>query len=171
MKRLFASILILTTILSISPAAAVEPGEILADPALEARARALSAEIRCLVCQNQSIDESDAELAHELRLLVRERLLAGDGDAAIKDYLVSRYGDFVLFRPPLKPATYLLWFGPFLLLAGGLLAAALYLRSRRPDAGGAGASLSEDEEAQLEKLMGELDSAGNGAGRERTPRP
>jgi cytochrome c-type biogenesis protein CcmH len=99
-----------------APAAwAVEPGEALDDPVLEARARDLSAEIRCLVCQNQSIDDSDAELARELRLLIRERMVAGDSDDEIKAYLVSRYGEFVLFRPPVNLATAVLWFGPIAL--------------------------------------------------------
>src|SRR3546814_5271106 len=86
------------------------------DPVLEQRARDLSAEIRCVVCQNESIDSSNAELAHELRVLVRERLVAGDSDQEVPDYLVARYGDFVLLRPRMKPSTYLLWYGPFLIL-------------------------------------------------------
>ena len=93
-------------------AGAVQPGEELADPALEARARALSQEIRCLVCQNQSIDESEADLARDLRLIVRERIAAGEDDAQVKAFLVERYGDFVLLDPPVKPKTWLLWFGP-----------------------------------------------------------
>src|SRR3546814_6727246 len=88
-------------------------------PVLEQRARDLSAEIRCVVCQNESIDSSNAEIARELRLLVRERLVAGNSDQQVLDYLVARYGDFVLLRPPMKPATYLLWFGPFLILLIG----------------------------------------------------
>jgi cytochrome c-type biogenesis protein CcmH len=133
----------------------VEPGEILADPALEARARTLSAEIRCLVCQNQSIDDSDAELAREIRLLIRERLVAGDDDDEIKAYLVSRYGEFVLFRPPVSPATAVLWFGPFVLLALGALAVVFYLKARRPPAAGPGlgAALSEEEQRRLEALL------------------
>jgi cytochrome c-type biogenesis protein CcmH len=94
------------------PAFAVEPDEILDDPVLEARARDLSAEIRCVVCQNESIDSSSAGIARDLRILLRERLVAGDSDAEVKDFLVARYGDYVLLRPPVKPATYLLWFGP-----------------------------------------------------------
>ncbi len=131
----------------------VEPGEILADPALEARARALSLEIRCLVCQNQSIDDSDAELARELRVLIRERLVAGDDDDEIKTYLVSRYGEFVLFRPPVNAATAVLWFGPFVLLFLGALAAALYLRKRRPATGGESAALSVEERRRLDALL------------------
>jgi cytochrome c-type biogenesis protein CcmH len=139
----------------------VEPGEILADPSLEARARTLSAEIRCLVCQNQSIDDSDAELARELRLLIRERLVAGDDDDEIKAYLVSRYGEFVLFRPPVNVATAVLWIGPFVLLFLGALAAAFYLRARRPPAGGAGVALSAEERRRLDALLDPPDDGAN----------
>ena len=98
------------------PAHAVEPSERLADPALEARARTLSKELRCLVCQNQSIDESNADLAHDLRVLLRQRLVAGDTDQQVLDYLAARYGVFVLLDPPFEPATYLLWLTPPLLV-------------------------------------------------------
>jgi cytochrome c-type biogenesis protein CcmH len=101
-----------------TPAHAVEPGEMLKDPALETRARKISQELRCLVCQNQSIDDSNAELARDLRLLVRERLAAGDSDAAVLAFVEARYGEFVLLRPPLKLHTLLLWASPLLLLAG-----------------------------------------------------
>ena len=112
----------LAGLLFLSPLAAmaVQPGEIMTDPRLEARARALSAELRCMVCQNESIDESNADLARDLRLLVRERLQAGDSDDQIRAFLVRRYGDFILLKPPFKPETWLLWGAPFLvLLAGG----------------------------------------------------
>lgn len=112
---------------------AAEPDEMLADPVLEARAGALSKELRCVVCQNQSIDDSAAPLARDMRLLVRERLTAGDSDAQVKAYLVHRYGNFVLLRPPMQADTLLLWFGPILILivaAGGLLLAA---RTGEPD--------------------------------------
>jgi cytochrome c-type biogenesis protein CcmH len=109
---------------------AVEPGERLADPALEARARAISKELRCLVCQNESIDDSNAALAHDLRVLLRERLAAGDNDQRVRDFLVHRYGQFVLLRPPVEPATYVLWFGPFAVLAVGVAGIAVYLRRR-----------------------------------------
>jgi len=132
-------------------AAAVEPGERLADPALEARARALSKDLRCLVCQNQSIDDSSAEIARDLRRLVRERLAAGDSDSAIRDYLVARYGDFVLLDPPVKPVTYLLWVGPGLLLAGAILAAAFVLRRQRR--GAEAPPLSREERARLDTLL------------------
>jgi cytochrome c-type biogenesis protein CcmH len=128
-------------------AAALEPGEMLDDPALEARARALSAEMRCLVCQNQSIDESEAPLAKDLRVLIRERLVAGDSDPQIVDFVVSRYGEFVLLRPRFSAGTALLWLGPFLILA----VAALFLlrRRRRPAQSGAERTLSDEERARL----------------------
>ncbi len=112
-----------------APAAAVTPDEILKDPALEARARHLSQELRCMVCQNQSIDDSDAPLAHDLRVLVRERLSAGDSDHQVLDFLVARYGDFVLLKPPLQLDTLLLWGLPPAALLAGL--AALFLMARR----------------------------------------
>lgn len=137
-------------------AVAVEPDEMLADPALEARAREISKELRCLVCQNQSIDESDAQLARDLRLLVRERLETGDSDQAVLDYVVSRYGDFVLLAPPFKAATYALWIGPAVILAiGGVAVAAFYLRRRRTAATDRPAPLSEAEQRRLEALLSE----------------
>jgi cytochrome c-type biogenesis protein CcmH len=134
-----------------TPALAVQPGEELADPALEARARSLSREIRCLVCQNQSIDESEADLARDLRLILRERIKAGDSDAEVKDFLVVRYGDFVLLDPPVKPATWLLWFGPAAILLIALGGAWLYLR-RRPTLAEA-APLDSAERAALDRLL------------------
>lgn len=111
-----------------SPALAVEPGEMLADPALEARARDISKNLRCVVCQNQSIDESEADLAHDLRVLVRQRLEAGDTDEQVIHYVVSRYGDFVLLRPPVKGVTYVLWFGPIAIVLIGLVGVIVYFR-------------------------------------------
>ena len=139
--------------LAAASALAVEPGERLADPALEARARALSGELRCLVCQNQSIDDSNADLAHDLRVLIRERLSAGDSDAQVLQFMVHRYGDFILLRPPVKPETYLLWFGPFMVLALGALGAGLYLRRSRRAPQQAPAPLSPDEQRRLQKLL------------------
>jgi len=139
--------------LAAASALAIEPGERLADPALEARARALSGELRCLVCQNQSIDDSNADLAHDLRVLIRERLSAGDSDAQVLQFMVHRYGDFILLRPPVKPETYLLWFGPFVVLALGALGAALYLRRSRRAPQQAPAPLSPDEQRRLQKLL------------------
>ncbi len=116
MRRLYIMAAFLLVAL---PAAALQPEELLADSALEARARAISQEIRCLVCQNQSIDESDADLARDLRRIIRERLTAGDTDAAVKDFLVARYGDFVLLRPPFRASTLFLWLIPFAVVVGG----------------------------------------------------
>ena len=116
-RLLFALVLLIA--IGGDAAWAVEPSERLADPALEARARALSKELRCLVCQNQSIDESNADLAHDLRLLLRQRLAAGDTDQQVLDYIVARYGVFVLLDPPFTPTTWLLWLAPPLLVLGG----------------------------------------------------
>lgn len=136
-------------------ALAVEPGERLADPALEARARALSGELRCLVCQNQSIDDSNADLAHDLRVLIRQRLTAGDTDAQVLQFMVRRYGDFILLRPPVKTDTYVLWFGPFAVLGLGALGAAFYLRRARRAPQQAPAPLSADERRKLDALLAE----------------
>jgi cytochrome c-type biogenesis protein CcmH len=133
---------------------AVEPGERLADPALEGRARAISEELRCLVCQNESIDDSNAALAHDLRVLLRERVAAGDSDQQVRDFLVRRYGRFVLLRPPIEPATYVLWFGPFVLLALGATGSWLYLR-RRAVAEPQPAPLDESERRRLARLLKE----------------
>lgn len=129
---------------------AVEPDEILDDPVLEARARALSAELRCVVCQNESIDSSNASVARDLRILVRERLVAGDTDAEVLDHVVARYGDFVLFRPPWKPVTYALWLGPALVGLIGFVAVVLVLARRR--AAGPVEELSPEEQAAYEAI-------------------
>jgi cytochrome c-type biogenesis protein CcmH len=137
-----------------APAGAVEPDEVLEDQALEARARDISKGLRCLVCQNQSIDDSPAPLARDLRLLVRERLVAGDSDGEIIDFIVARYGDFVLLRPPMKPKTYGLWYGPAILFALGLIGVALYYaRRRRAGAAAELAPLSDEERRRLEELL------------------
>ena len=137
-------------------AGAVEPAERLADPALEARARGISATLRCLVCQNESIDDSGASLAHDIRILLRERLLAGDTDSQARQAIVDRYGDFVLLDPPVKPATYALWFGPAGMLLVGLAGTVLWLR-RRPAATSDVAPLTPQERARLEGLLREAD--------------
>ncbi|APG90410.1 cytochrome c-type biogenesis protein [Sinorhizobium americanum] len=139
-------------IVSVAPAFAVNPDEVLADPALEARARAISAKLRCMVCQNQSIDDSNAELAKDLRLLVRERLENGDSDEAVIAYVVSRYGEFVLLKPRFEAKTLVLWGMPVVLLVLGTvtLVVAARRRGRRP----AGAPLSKDEKEELDKLLG-----------------
>lgn len=135
------------------PAQAVQPDEVLDDPVLEARARDLSAEIRCLVCQNESIDASNAQLARDLRILVRERLVEGDSNQEVLDFLVARYGEFVLLRPPVNQATVLLWFGPalVLLIAGTVIF--LRTRGRKTAATSAPAALSADEQARLDALL------------------
>jgi cytochrome c-type biogenesis protein CcmH len=147
-RALLAALLLWATLGS---ALAVEPNERLSDPALEARARALSKDLRCLVCQNESIDDSNATLAHDLRVLLRERIAAGDSDQQVQQFMVSRYGDFVLLRPPFEPATYLLWFGPPILLALGAAGTMLYLRHRQ--AGEAPPPLSADEERRVAQLL------------------
>jgi cytochrome c-type biogenesis protein CcmH len=146
-------LLVAALLLSLSGglARAVEPNEMLSDPTLEARARVISRDIRCLVCQNQSIDDSQADLAHDLRVLIRERLVAGDSDSQVRDFLVARYGDFVLLNPPVKPKTYLLWFGPAAIFLVALLTIALYFRRRRHEAGPA--ALSAEESARLQTLL------------------
>ncbi len=145
-----AALVLLLTLLLAMPAFAVDPDEVLADPALEARARAISAELRCLVCQNQSIDDSDADLARDLRLIVRERLVAGDTDAAVVRYIVDRYGEFVLLRPVVAPHTILLWAAaPVVLVVGGT-AILMGLRRRRRAA--AEAPLTDEEAAALAEL-------------------
>ncbi len=136
--------------LVVPPARAVQPDEILPDAALEQRARALSAELRCMVCQNQSIDDSDAPLARDLRLLVRERLVAGDSDAQVLSFLVDRYGEFVLLKPSFSGHTLLLWLAaPAVLVAGGLIAWGVVGRNRRRIEA---APLSAEEEAELARL-------------------
>lgn len=150
--RLVLAIALATSIGGLS-AHAVEPSERLADPALEARARALSQEVRCLVCQNQSIDESNADLAHDLRVLLRQRLVAGDSDQQVLDYLTARYGVFVLLDPPFVPATYLLWLAPALLVAGVGVFVVVRARRRRPDP--EVPALSEEERSRAALLLGD----------------
>jgi cytochrome c-type biogenesis protein CcmH len=153
MRRMTAAIVALA--LLASPAAyAVQPDEIMADPAKEARARDLSRELRCMVCQNQSIDDSDAPLARDLRLLVRERIAAGDSNSQVLDFLVARYGEFVLLKPRFERQTILLWLLAPLLLGGGGLA--LWMQIRRRARNGADVPappLTPDEEARLAALM------------------
>jgi cytochrome c-type biogenesis protein CcmH len=142
------------------PVLAVQPDEMLSDPALEARARAISQKLRCLVCQNQSIDDSEADLARDLRLLVRERLKAGDSDQATMDFVVARYGDFVLLDPPFKMATIVLWLGPAALGLIGLGSLAVYYRRRRGEPARP-APLSEAERQRLDKLLAEGPDGGD----------
>jgi cytochrome c-type biogenesis protein CcmH len=139
---------------ALSPAGAVQPDEVLQDQALEARARALSAGLRCLVCQNQSIDDSDAPLAKDLRILVRERLKAGDSDEEIIDFVVARYGEFVLLKPRFTPHNWVLWLATPLVLLGAFAALVIAYR-RRGSMGGTPKPLTAAEKRRLKRLMGE----------------
>ena len=154
MIRRGALLAIVLTLLA-APAAGVEPDEILSDPALETRARAISKQLRCLVCQNQSIDDSDAPLARDLRIVVRERLTAGASDDEVIGFVTARYGDFVLLSPPFKAKTLALWLGPAAILLIGLAAVALYLRRRRAAPAAEAPALSERERARLGRLLDE----------------
>ncbi|RTL71898.1 MAG: cytochrome c-type biogenesis protein CcmH [Hyphomicrobiales bacterium] len=142
---------LLAFLLSTGIAHAVEPQEMMADPKLEARARVLSQELRCLVCQNQSIDDSNAELARDLRVLVRERLAAGDSDAAVLAFIEARYGEFVLLRPRFNARTLLLWIAPLLLLGGAIYAATRRFRAAPSLA--PSAPLSAEEKRRLDELL------------------
>lgn len=159
MKIIYSLTLALLMLISIA-AVAVEPSEMLDDPALEARAREISAGLRCVVCQNQSIDESNAELARDLRILVRERLTNGDSDQDVLDYVVSRYGEFVLLSPPIKGSTYALWFGPLIFVVIGVFAVGMIFRRKKSNEADPLDTidiLSKDELSRLEKLLGESD--------------
>ena len=156
MKPILACLFAVAVMLGPSAAYAVQPDEIMSDPAREARARDLSRELRCMVCQNQSIDDSEAPLARDLRLLVRERIAAGDSDAEVIDFLVARYGEFVLLKPRLERHTLLLWLLPPLVLAGG--GVALWMHSRRRARSAAADDrdsfkLTAEEEARLQRLI------------------
>jgi cytochrome c-type biogenesis protein CcmH len=153
LKKILLLVFTLAAMSASLPAYAVQPDEIMADPVKEARARELSRELRCMVCQNQSIDDSEAPLARDLRLLVRERISAGDSDAQVIDFLVARYGEFVLLKPRLEPHTLLLWLLPPLVLGGGGLALWLHSRRLRPAVVEAPVTLTPDEEARLSALM------------------
>jgi len=151
MRRILAALFAIVLI-GCPAALAVQPDEIMTDPAKEARARDLSRELRCMVCQNQSIDDSDAPLARDLRLLVRERIAAGDSDTQVMDFLVARYGEFVLLKPRFEQRTWLLWLLPPLALAGGALALWIHAR-RRARVADAVMALTPDEEARLTRLL------------------
>lgn len=142
--------------LVVLPVHAVEPRERLADPTLEARARTISGELRCLVCQNESIDESGADLAHDIRIFLRERLTAGDTNAQAIQSVVNRYGSFVLLKPPVEPATYVLWYGPPVLVLVGLGGTLLWLRRRQPFTADT-VPLTPEETCRLDGLMQEHD--------------
>jgi cytochrome c-type biogenesis protein CcmH len=156
LKARLACIFAVALMVACPAAYAVQPDEIMADPGKEARARELSRELRCMVCQNQSIDDSEAPLARDLRLLVRERIAAGDSDNQVIDFLVARYGEFVLLKPRFNPHTLLLWLLPPFALAGGGLALWTYSRRRSkfPGAEDQGLlALTAEEEARLERLI------------------
>lgn len=148
MRRLLVALLLLLNAL---PAFAVNPDEILANPALEQRARNLSGQLRCMVCQNQSIDDSNAELARDLRLLVRERLKDGDTDKQVIDYVVSRYGEFVLLKPRFAAKTLILWGMPIALLLAGIAALLVFMRTRPSQR--VVAALSADEQARIDEIL------------------
>lgn len=162
MKKIMALMLAVFLLGPAGQALAVEPDEILSDPQLEHRAREISKNLRCLVCQNQSIDDSNADLARDLRVLVRERLTAGDSDKGVVDYIVSRYGDYVLLDPPFKTSTYFLWGGPVLFLILGLWAVVAFYRKRAKeaedgDAVRAAKPLSVQEQKKLDQILGDND--------------
>ncbi|MDQ8728580.1 cytochrome c-type biogenesis protein CcmH [Bradyrhizobium sp. LHD-71] len=165
-RRAVQHLLVAALVVCGSHALAVQPDEVMRDPAQEARARALSRELRCMVCQNQSIDDSDAPLARDLRLLVRERIGAGDTDAQVIDFLVARYGAFVLLKPRFEAQTLVLWLLPPLVLGIGaiLLLVGARRRHAKGDRTGEAAPLSSEEQKQLEELLGNKDlSASSGA--------
>ena len=148
------ALVMFSALVAAGPLRAVQPDEVLSNPVLEARARTLSKELRCMVCQNQSIDDSEAALARDLRLLVRDRLKAGDSDQQVLDYLVARYGEFVLLRPPLSLHTAILWGVPPAVLLFGAITLALVIRRRKSGRlAGESASLTAAEEARLAELL------------------
>ena len=151
-RSLIAAVLFVIAAVAVHPIPvhAVEPDEMLADPVLEQRARDISKHLRCLVCQNQSIDDSNADLARDLRILVRERLMAGDSDQQAIDFIVARYGDFVLLKPPVKEETLPLWLGPFALFVLGAIAIALYYARR---SGASPEPLTKAERERLDELL------------------
>ena len=147
------SILLLSLLTVMTPSFAVQLDEILADSAMESRARAISAQLRCLVCQNQSIDDSNAPLARDLRLLVRERLQAGDSDQAVMDYVVARYGEFVLLKPPFNAATLLLWLTPLLALLAAIYLVRASMQGGTRDASQQAAELTAEEKKKLDAIL------------------
>ena len=155
-KQVLALLFAVGVMVGASTAYAVQPDEIMSDPAMELRARNLSRELRCMVCQNQSIDDSEAPLARDLRILVRERIAAGDSDTQVLDFLVARYGEFVLLKPRLERQTLLLWLLPPLALTGGAFALWIHNRRRRSSTAAEDPSavkLTDEEEARLRLLM------------------
>jgi cytochrome c-type biogenesis protein CcmH len=152
----YAGLLLFLLLVPAIHAFAVNPDERLADPKLEARAEAIGHTLRCLVCQNESIEDSNASLAHDIRVLLRQLLLKGDTDVEARQAIVARYGDFVLLKPPVKPATYVLWFAPGILLIGGFIGTVIWLRGR-PAATPPVAPLTAQEQTRLDSLLREAD--------------
>lgn len=160
---LFAAVMALSMPLMSTPGLAVEPDEILKDPALEARAREVGKQLRCVVCQNQAIDDSNAELARDMRILVRDRIKQGDSNQEVVDYMVDRYGDYVLLDPPFKVSTLVLWVGPGVIALLGVVWVAMLFRRRKSDSGEGevvsvgtqAAPLSEEERRRLDALLKE----------------
>ena len=144
MKKVFVYVVV-AALLNVAPSRAVLPEEILKDAVLEARARVISKDLRCLVCQNQSIDDSNADLAKDLRVIVRERLSAGDTNEQVLEFVVRRYGNYVLLKPPLQTDTALLWLAPFLIMATALATTFIYLRRRKPFDDGADVAMEQDD--------------------------
>ena len=158
--RLLLASFLFCSLMAIGPSQAVEPSEVLADPALETRARDLSRHLRCVVCQNQSIDDSNAPLARDLRVILRERLKAGDTDEAANDYIVARYGNFVLLKPPVQVSTLLLWFGPGIIFILALLAFWTLIRKRpEKSADDASQTLTAAEREELQSILKESPTA------------
>jgi len=154
MRRILFSLAVVLTMAQ--PALAVDPREMLPDAAQEHRARELGKELRCLVCQNQSIDDSDADLARDLRIIVRERIKAGESDQEVLNFVTARYGDYVLLKPPFKLSTYALWFGPLIIFAAAVLAVfAFYRRSSQSPVESLACPLSDEEQLQVENLLKE----------------
>ncbi|MBC7951019.1 MAG: cytochrome c-type biogenesis protein CcmH [Rhodospirillaceae bacterium] len=153
MRRLLLTLAVLQGV--VAPAFAVDPREMLADPALEHRAREIGKELRCLVCQNQSIDDSDADLARDLRIIVRERLKTGETDSQVMGFVTARYGDYVLLKPPFKLSTYALWFGPLVIFAAAVLAVFTFYRRSAAPAESVVRPLSDEEQQQVEFLLKE----------------
>ena len=146
-------VLFVMALLMAAPVQAVQPDEVLADPVLEARAREISKEIRCLVCRNESIDDSSAGLARDLRLLVRERIVAGDSDAQVKLYLVERFGEFVLLNPPFNLGNLVIWLAGPVILVLGAMGAAVYMRGQRKEPAVPESPLTPEEKAEVERLL------------------
>lgn len=152
-RLLLAAFLALATAAPLAPARSADPSEMLKDPALEKRAHALGKDLRCLVCQNESIEDSNADLAKDLRIIVRERIAAGATDDQVRQYVVDRYGDYVLLKPPFKGSTLVLWLGPFALFLAGLGAVALFYRRRKTQAPAQPAPLTAEEKRRLDSLL------------------